>query len=156
MKYFKLNMEKNNRKGFTLIELLAVIVILSILILLAMPSVLRIMENARKNAFKTEISSYLKAAQTQYAEKVVEDKGLKKICFQSSDSWVGISKPDKCSTYTLEVDGGNMKNYFIVVNVSPDSTTYQYYFDNDAYKHTQSTSVEFTQNVIDSINPTAK
>ena len=69
-----------NKKGFTLIELLAVIVILSILILLAMPSVLRIMENAKKNAFITEAESIIKAAQTQYAENAV-NSAAPKTCY---------------------------------------------------------------------------
>lgn len=56
-----------NKKGFTLIELLAVIVILAILMLLATPSVLKIMNNAQKSAFETEAATILSAAKTQYA-----------------------------------------------------------------------------------------
>lgn len=63
---------KKNTKGFTLVELLAVIVILAVLIVIAMPSVLKIMENARRSAFETEVKSYLKAAQTQYANDLAE------------------------------------------------------------------------------------
>ena len=59
---------KKNKKGFTLMELLAVIVILSVLILLAMPAVLRLMENAKKNAFKTEGQSLYKICQTAYTD----------------------------------------------------------------------------------------
>ena len=59
-----------NKKGFTLIELLAVIVILSILILIALPSVLNIMNKARRDAFKDEAASIASAAENAYA---VED-----------------------------------------------------------------------------------
>lgn len=55
-----------NKKGFTLVELLAVIVILAVIILVAMNAVIPQMEKARKNAFKTEAETYLKAAQTYY------------------------------------------------------------------------------------------
>ena len=41
---------KNNKKGFTLVELLAVIVVLAIIILIAMPSVMSAMDKARRNA----------------------------------------------------------------------------------------------------------
>ncbi len=55
-----------NRKGFTLVELLAVIVILAVLALVAMPNVTRLMENARKNSFTTEAEEFAKYAQTAY------------------------------------------------------------------------------------------
>ena len=44
---------KLNRNGFTLVELLAVIVILAVLALVAMPNVTRLMNDSRKNAFIT-------------------------------------------------------------------------------------------------------
>lgn len=74
---------KNNKKGFTLMELLAVIVILSVLILLAMPAVLRLMENARKNAFQTETESLVKIAQTAYTNEAANSSynGKTKICY---------------------------------------------------------------------------
>ena len=60
-----------NKKGFTLIELLAVIVILSILILIALPSVLNIMNKARRDAFKDEAASIASAAENAYATENV-------------------------------------------------------------------------------------
>ena len=40
-----------NKKGFTLIELLAVIIILGILMIIAIPSVTRYISDSRKNAY---------------------------------------------------------------------------------------------------------
>ena len=60
-------MKKLNKKGFTLVELLAVIVILSVLMLIALPSVINIMNKARDDAFKDEALSFISAAETQYA-----------------------------------------------------------------------------------------
>ncbi len=57
-----------NKKGFTLVELLAVIVILAVLALVAMPNVTRLMENARKNSFTTEATQFAKDAQTAYTD----------------------------------------------------------------------------------------
>ena len=40
-----------NNRGFTLVELLAVIVIMGILMMVAIPSVTRTIENSRKDTF---------------------------------------------------------------------------------------------------------
>ena len=52
-------MKKNKRQGFTLIELLAVITIMGILMLIAIPAVSRTIENSRKNTFATLAKQYI-------------------------------------------------------------------------------------------------
>ena len=79
---------KRNKKGFTLIELLAVIVILAILILLATPAVVGLMNKAKFNAFKLEVSSIEEIAKTAYT--------LNKDEAQKYD----VSEIENC--YTLE------------------------------------------------------
>lgn len=61
-------MKKN---GFTLIELLAVIAILAILVIIAVPTVLKLFNNAKLNTFKVESESILKAAKDGYASSVM-------------------------------------------------------------------------------------
>ena len=55
-------MIKLNKNGFTLIELLAVITIIGILMLLAIPSVSSIIENSRSDTFVTNAKTYTNAA----------------------------------------------------------------------------------------------
>ena len=53
---------KLNKNGFTLIELLAVIVIMGILMMVAIPSVSRVIENSRKDTMVTLAKTYANAA----------------------------------------------------------------------------------------------
>ena len=54
-----------NNKGFTLIELLAVIVILAIIALIATPTILGVVENARKGAAESTVLGYVDAIEKQ-------------------------------------------------------------------------------------------
>ena len=54
-------MKKLNSKGFTLIELLAVITIMGILMMVAIPSVSRTIENARRDTFADVAHQYINA-----------------------------------------------------------------------------------------------
>ena len=56
-------MIKNNKKAFTLIELLAVIVVLAILSLIAVPMVLNTIRSARENSYKRSIEAYGRAVE---------------------------------------------------------------------------------------------
>lgn len=56
-----------NKNGFTLVELLAVIVIMGILMMVAIPSITRTIENSRKETFVDIAKSYANAARTLWA-----------------------------------------------------------------------------------------
>ena len=56
-------MKKN---GFTLVELLAVIAILAILVIIALPNIMSMFGDARKNSFTTELKEIYKVAQQQW------------------------------------------------------------------------------------------
>ena len=52
-------MKKNNKKGFTLIELLAVIIILGVIMLIAIPSVTSQISNSRKNTYSKTAQEFI-------------------------------------------------------------------------------------------------
>lgn len=99
---------KLNRNGFTLVELLAVIVILSVLALVAMPNVTRLMNVSRKNAFITEVENFVTYAQTSYTNSQISGT----ITNSADESLVpGQKFNDKmydyyCVSYAKLVSGG--------------------------------------------------
>ncbi len=54
-------MKKLNKKGFTLIELLAVIIILGVLLLIAVPAVSRYIQESREDTYATNLSKFVDA-----------------------------------------------------------------------------------------------
>lgn len=67
---------KSNKKGFTLIELLAVITIMGILMLVAIPAVSRTIENTRRDTFANTAKSYIKAIRDEIAaDNIYTDDG---------------------------------------------------------------------------------
>lgn len=91
-------MKKINSKGFTLIELLAVITIMGILMLVAIPAVSRTIENSRRDTFMDTAKAYVNAVKnavaadelkcgTTGAEKIIsaEGTGFYQLKFDSSN-----------------------------------------------------------------------
>ncbi|MEG0022058.1 MAG: prepilin-type N-terminal cleavage/methylation domain-containing protein [Bacilli bacterium] len=62
-----------NNKGFTLIELLAVILILGIIALIAIPTVNNILKESRAGAWKSTASQMTKAAENYYQLQVIKN-----------------------------------------------------------------------------------
>ena len=72
-----------NKKGFTLVELLAVIAILAILVIIALPNVLKMFNDAKKNSFLTEAKTLYSEVSKKYISENM--KGNKLTYISSED-----------------------------------------------------------------------
>ena len=95
-------MKKN---GFTLVELLAVIVILAIILVIAVPKITDTIDNARKGSLESSVKMVAAQAETQ---KTVADT-LEGVTFADSGNcigegaaWAGLNSSDyDTCTYTI-------------------------------------------------------
>ena len=69
-------MKKINTKGFTLIELLAVITIMGVLMMVAIPSVSRTIENSRRDTFANVAKEYVNAVRNAILADEIECGGI--------------------------------------------------------------------------------
>ena len=119
-------MKRLNKKGFTLIELLAVIIILGILMIIAIPSVTSYIQNSRKSAYADTA--------VQYADAVIKEvNGGKQFRLYSTNTLymipVGHEKDKSC--ITLESGGQSPFSdawRYAYVGVTYDGKGYSYYF----------------------------
>ena len=100
-------MKKN---GFTLVELLAVIVILAIILVIAVPKITDTINNARKASIESSVK--MVAAQAETQKTVADTLGDKTFVAGSSSSpatcgdWAGLNSTDyKSCTYYFDSNG---------------------------------------------------
>ena len=111
-------MKKLNAKGFTLIELLAVITIMGILMMVAIPTVSRTIENSRKDTFIDTMKSYVNGAKNMWAADNLR-------CNASSESGEyveGATNPKTylssavpTGTYYINVDSGHIDDHPVLL-----------------------------------------
>lgn len=124
-------MKKINSKGFTLIELLAVIVIMGILMMVAIPSVSRVIENSRKDTYVDIAKSYANAARTLWTADglTCTSESIPSSATDDGDYYVLIDTQNPDNVPVLVDQGGksswgnrNVEGY-VRINVSTVTTT---------------------------------
>lgn len=107
-----------NKKGFTLIELLSVIVILALLVLMVIPTITKLMNNSKKEAFTLEAENIIKVAENVYAEEVLNKVNIKN-CYTITEL---APKTDK-----------NLTNYTGSVLIDTLSANHRIWLSNKQY-----------------------
>lgn len=111
-------------KGFTLVELLGVLVILSIIMLIAVPNVISIMDKNKKDIYISDAKKMVAAVQYELSKKSAYPEGscyvklsaLSNIDLGESpnkgsykdESYIVVTKESNVYTYTIYLTDGNM------------------------------------------------
>ena len=107
------------KKGFTLIELLAVIIILGILMLIAVPSVTAYINNSRKNAYAETIQGIVKGAVNK-----INDGSLE--VYDTDTTYYIPASAIELESGTLQSPYGKINTAYVVVTYDGDN--YDYYY----------------------------
>ena len=92
------------KKGFTLVELLAVIAILAILVIIALPNVLKMFNDSKKNSFLTEAKTIYSEVSKKYISESMKGN---KLTYVSSEDDTKLDMTGKKLQYCvlLNADG---------------------------------------------------
>ena len=105
-----------NNKGFTLVELLAVIAILAILVIIALPNVLKMFNDAKKNSFLTEAKTVYSEAGKKYISDNITSPGNNEhiYCKSKTDSLNPLSLSGRGINYYIKTDSNGNVNTIVV------------------------------------------
>ena len=145
-------MKKMNKKGFTLIELLAVIIILGVLLLIAVPSVSRYIKKSKLDAYSNSLSSFVDAVKNDVNAGIysIGKAEVLVVPFAKIELEKGSNTKSSFAEYNTEYS-------FVLVYRKEDSTTkellgYEYLVqaqDNEGYGITLGSIFEVTGVVSD-------
>ena len=103
-----------NKKGFTLVELLAVIAILALLVIIALPNVLKMFNQAKKDTFLTEAKTIYKEISKKYISETMRGNKISiisndnnKLELESNDLKYKVKLKNDGSIKKFEVSNGN-------------------------------------------------
>ena len=105
-----------NNKGFTLVELLAVIAILAILVIIALPNVLKMFNDAKKNSFLTEAKTvYGEAGKKYISDNIASPSNNEHIyCKSKTDSLNPLNLSGRGINYYIKTDSNGNVNTVVV------------------------------------------
>ena len=108
-----------NKKGFTLVELLAVIAILALLVIIALPNVLSMFNNAKKDLFLTEAKNVFKESAKKYiSDNMHNSKEGNTYCKSKTDSKNPLDMDSNDTYYYIEKDSMGKTTKIVIWNES--------------------------------------
>ena len=111
-----------NNKGFTLVELLAVIAILAILVIIAIPNVLKMFNDSKKNAFMVQARKTANVAQEHTV--LSSDKTFDCNSLLTGQKFKDCTATvDKNNQVTVDVLGSGTYENFLMVDVTPNANS---------------------------------
>lgn len=113
-------MKKLNNLGFTLIELLAVITIMGILMMVAIPSVSRTIENARRDTFADNVKTYINTVRNAVLADELECKVAKEGITPVVYDYVTISAMPN-GTYYFKINTSDNQTMDLMEKVAKSS-----------------------------------
>ena len=104
------------KQGFTLVELLAVIAILAILVIIALPNVLKMFNDSKKNSFLTEAKTVYGEAGKKYISDSITSPNNKEhvYCKSKTDSLNSLSLSGRGINYYIKTDLNGNVNTIVV------------------------------------------
>ena len=109
-------------KGFTLVELLAVIAILAILVIIAIPNVLKMFNDSKKNAFMVQARKTANVAQEHTA--LSSDKTFDCNSLLTGQKFKDCTATvDKNNQVSVDVLGSGAYENFLMVDVTPNANS---------------------------------
>ena len=117
--------KKTNSKGFTLIELLAVITIMGILMMVAIPSVSRTIENSRRDTFADVEKSYINTIRSSVLADELECGTANKISVGTTPDGVYYYELDTQAQGTIDLMESGEKSSLSNSDVSGYITWYK-------------------------------
>ena len=111
-----------NNKGFTLVELLAVIAILAILVIIAIPNVLKMFNDSKKNAFMVQARKTANVAQEHTV--MSSDKSFDCNSLLTGQKFKDCTATvDKNNQVSVDVLGSGAYENFLMVDVTPNANS---------------------------------
>ena len=96
------------KKGFTLVELLAVIAILAILVIIALPNIMALFNEAKKNSFANEVKELYKTAQNQWMSDSMNST--------TQMTYGRFTSSSTCTNKELQLSGRTQLEYGITID----------------------------------------